>query len=402
MNNVVFTKYFILTLIIGIQLSFLWLKKDILITNIKGIPSFSIYGIVGRVKSLDYSDIKNPSYKVPCFNLENIYNSDLGDKNTNIDYQNNKFGLYIYSEAGYVKLARDLVNSKGGDWGYVLIPYNVKDYDSGKWKEIFDLFNKYHLIPIVQLWDLSNLNQEEQIIQSANFLNSMPWPIKNRYISVYNEVNDNNFWRGKSNPVVYAEILEKTIDTFKSKSADFFMLNGAFNSSARLGNGFIDERDFLIRMNSAVPGIFKKLDGWASHSYPQPNFSGNPRDTGRDSIKAYEWEMEVLSSLFGVYNIPVFITETGWAHAEGKEYKGEYLPANIVADYLVYAFENVWLTDPRVVAVTPFTIKYDSPYDHFSWIDENDNPYPQFKAIQKIKKIEGKPPYLIKENVFCD
>ncbi|MFH1648918.1 MAG: hypothetical protein ABIA11_04330, partial [Patescibacteria group bacterium] len=40
---------------------------------------------------------------------------------------NNKFGIYLYAEVKqFFEIAQKLVNSNGGEWGYVLIPYNVK------------------------------------------------------------------------------------------------------------------------------------------------------------------------------------------------------------------------------------------------------------------------------------
>ena len=176
-------------------------------------------------------------------------------------------------------------------------------------------------------------------------------------------------------------------------------MNGAFNVSARTGGNYMDEETFLIRMNNQVPGIFNRLDGWASHPYPQPNFSGSPLGSGRDSIRAYEWELTVLQRRFGINTskLPVFITETGWAHKESEAYSNgsnvDYkLDQYKVADNIKFAFENVWLPDDRVVAVTPFTIRYNPPHDHFSWITQNGNHYPQFDAVKSIKKIKGKPP----------
>lgn len=319
----------------------------------------------------------------------------------NIGYQNNKVGLYIYAEVReYTSLASQLTNSNGGDWGYVLIPFNVKDTDERRWMKLFRRLQQEHLIPIIQFWDLDLTNiseRDKQIRKSAEFLNKLEWPIKPRYISVYNEPNDANFWKGKVNPAEYAEILEKTINTFKALDKNYFILNGAFNASARSGKNYIDERLFLIRMNDQVPGIFRRLDGWASHSYPQPNFSGSPKSSGRDSIRAYEWELSLLKRYFGVTKIPVFITETGWAHKEDANYqkgdKTQYLLDQYqVADNIKYAFKHVWMPDARVVAVTPFTIKYAPPYDNFSWITQNGSPYPQFEAVKNIKKIKGKPP----------
>lgn len=330
----------------------------------------------------------------------------------NIGYQNNKVGIYIYSEVrDYVKLADELVNSNGGEWGYVLIPYNVKDYNAGKWGDLFELLSEKKLIPIIQLWDLDlEIDKiDGQINKSAQFLNELKWPIKNKYISVYNEPNDKNFWKGKINPEEYAMVLSQTIDAFKALDQDFFIMNGALNASARTGgDDFLDARIFMRRMNNQVPGIFKRLDGWASHPYPQPNFSGSPKATGRDSIRAYEWELDILKNEFGVNSIPVFITETGWAHKETESPDGNTggytLDKHQVADNIKYAFEQVWLKDDRIVAITPFTIRYSPPHDHFSWIEQDGDKYPQFDAIKNIKKVKGKPPsieYLKSKKIEC-
>ena len=323
------------------------------------------------------------------------------DKEDNIQdvikYQNNKVGLYIYAEVSeFSKLASEMVNSNGGEWGYVLIPYNIKDRDLTRWGSLFDRLKELKLIPIIQLHDIdTDVNKaREQTKEGADFLNSLKWPIKNRYISVYNEPNDANFWKGKIDPQGYARILDDTIIFFKNTNPAFFIMNGAFNSSARTGVGHLDTREYMRQMNNEVPGIFEKLDGWASHPYPQPNFSGSPKSTGRDSIQAYKWELDILRNDFGIDSnrMPVFITETGWAHQEGSEERSDYLDKYKTADFIREAFEKVWLPDKNIVAITPFTIFYEPPHDHFSWVDNDLKPYPQFLAVKDIKKVKGKPP----------
>ena len=339
---------------------------------------------------------ENPEKEIICQYVQ-VLNPQANEMNKDGKVQNNKVGLYIYAEVKeFVELASEMANSNGGDWGYVLIPYNVKDYDEARWNDLFDRLANEHLIPIVQLWDL-DLNSEKtdkQIIKSAQFLNSLKWPIKQRYISAYNETNDAKFWSGKVDPEGYAEVLEKTIKEFKKHNEDFFIMNGAFNASARTGKGVLDEEAYLIRMNKKVPSIFKMLDGWASHPYPQPNFSGDKNGRGRDSVRAYEWELSLLEAHFGVKDLPIFITETGWAHKESEDEnnKTKYTFNQYqVADNIKYAFENVWLPDDRIIAVTPFTIKYNPPFDNFSWVTKNNSPYPQFTAIKSIEKVKGKP-----------
>lgn len=307
--------------------------------------------------------------------------------------RNNKFGLYIYAEVDkYFEIARKLVNSNGGDWGYVLIPYNIRDNNSDKWTNVFHNLREKHLIPIIQLHDVDVDKYKSETDDAAEFLNKFVWPVRQRYISVYNEPNDAKFWKGYINPAEYAEILDYTINSFKDVNPDYFIMNGALNSSAGNTSTTMDSEDFIFKMESAVPGIFDKLDGWASHSYPQPNFSGSVSDTGRWSIRAYDAELKYLNSALGVTkDLPVFITETGWAHAEGTSYNTSYLPVKKVAENMKKAFENYWLKDDRVVAVTPFTIWYREPFDHFAWVREDGMPYEQYEVIKSMKKVAGNP-----------
>lgn len=315
--------------------------------------------------------------------------------------KNNKFGLYVYAEsANFFEIAQKLVNSSGGDWGYVLIPYNVKDRDYNKWERVFSQLRNKHLIPIIQLWDVDPENYQLQTIEAAYFLNRFVWPIRERYVSVYNEMNDSKFWYGYVDPKEYSRILEFTIDTFKNENDNYFMLNGAFNVTAPTDDKHLDAFEYMRQMNEEIPGIFNKLDGWASHPYPQPNFSSSPYKTGRWSIKAYESELNYLVTNLGVTkDLPVFITETGWAHAEGDVYNSSFLDIDTVSDYFEIAFKEVWLPDNRVRAVTPFTIKYDPPFDHFSWVNKDNVPYLHYDTVQSMSKVAGNPPSVVADKI---
>jgi hypothetical protein len=308
---------------------------------------------------------------------------------------NNKFGLYVYAEKSeFFKRADELINSNGGDWGYVLIPYNVKDRDESKWEKVFDQLREKHLIPVIQLHDVDVKNYKSQTKDAAEFLNSFVWPIRYKYVSVYNEPNDAKFWYGRIDPSEYARILDYTVETFKRENSDFFMMNGAFNVSAASNGTEMDAFQYMKLMDKEVDGIFNKLDGWASHSYPQPNFSGNPNTQGRMGIRAYDAELSFLKSELGLdKELPVFITETGWAHAEGEIHNTSYLPVSKIADYFKQAY-YIWLKDPRVRAVMPFTVWYEPPFDHFSWLNRDGVPYEHFIAIKELKKAKGAPPKL--------
>jgi len=349
--------------------------------------------------ALDYN-FNVTSGTSPCTGSQNIEYVYYSGNDPNWE-ENNKFGLYIYAEEkDLFEIAQNLVNSNGGEWGYVLIPYSVKDYNRDKWGRVFDQLIAKRLIPVIQLWNLDVNNYKKETKEAAEFLNSFIWPIRYRYISVYNEPNDDKFWFGKSNPEEYAEILDYTIKVFKETNSDFYILNGAFNVSSSGNEDNTDSFEFMRRMNEKVPGIFEKLDGWASHPYPQPNFAGSPYNTGRMSIRAYEDELNFLKNDLGVNkDLPVFITETGWAHAEGENYNSSFLSDETVAKYFKIAYEEIWLKDDRVRAIMPFTVKYDPPFDHFSWVNQDKVPYLHYDVVKGIKKVEGKPPALVTGNV---
>lgn len=354
--------------------------------------------VLSDVDVLDNLSTCNTSDSVEFYKYKDI------DKNFE---KNNKFGLYIYAEyLDYLEIAQNLVNSNGGEWGYVLIPYNVKDRDTKKWEEVFSRLNQKKLIPVIQLWDVDVSMYKSQTKNSAQFLNKLVWPIRPKYISVYNEVNDSNFWYGYVDPKEYAEILNYTIDTFKQENEDFFIMNGAFNVSASDNNVSMDSFKFMNLMNNHIPGIFNKLDGWASHSYPQPNFSGSPYDTGRWSIRAYIDELNYLKNTLNVQkDLPVFITETGWAHAEGENYDSSFYPVAKIADFFKIAYQEYWLKDSRVRAVMPFTVRYKAPYDHFSWINKDGVSYLHYEVLKSLPKVKGEPPILEKESfnfTYCE
>lgn len=375
--------------------------------------------LIGTVFSYFYYSKKESLEEGPSFEVTSIEESPFECLTSQtIEYMyyshsdplwepNNKFGIYVYAEvAKFFEIAQNLVNSSGGEWGYVLIPYNVQDHDYDKWFRVFEQLRNKKLIPVIQLWNVDVNDYVDQTREAAEFLNRFIWPIKYRYISAYNEPNSANFWYNKIDPAEYARILGYSITIFKEQNEDFYMLNGALNVSAPTNSNHMDSFSFMKKMEEAEPGIFERLDGWASHPYPQPNFSGNPTNIGRWSIRAYEDELKYLKDELGVEkDLPVFITETGWAHAEGVVYNPSFLPVKTVEGYFKSAYEDIWLKDDRVRAVMPFTIRYNPPFDHFSWVNFDYVPYSHFNVVKKMEKVAGEPPELVTETLIinsCD
>ncbi len=130
------------------------------------------------VKPFIISPSKDSVPSVDCSEIPTITYSYY-DTTRPLFEKNNKFGIYVYAEnKEFIELADELVNSNGGDWGYVLIPYNIKDQDYPKWRELFEKLKDKHLIPVIQLHDGDPEDYESQTLEAAEFLNTFVWPVK--------------------------------------------------------------------------------------------------------------------------------------------------------------------------------------------------------------------------------
>lgn len=300
---------------------------------------------------------------------------------------NNKFGIHILFPSELTQAAK-LVNSSGGQWGYVTIPIQSNDRNLEKWQDFFNQAKKFKVIPILRLatypdgaiWTKPTIYDP---LDWANFLDSLDWPTKNRYVIVYNEPNRALEWGGQVDPGDYAQQLVWTIDELKKRNDKFFVLPAALDASAPNNNTFLDEYSFLVSMHANQPGIFSKIDAWNSHSYPNPGFSASPQYSGKEGIKTYQWELNFLQNYYGLYGLKVFITETGWDKNKLGEEK--------VKEYLKFSYENIW-NDSYLVAVTPFLLSASAgEFTKFSWLDQNLLPNTFYKGVESLKKIAGSP-----------
>lgn len=304
--------------------------------------------------------------------------------NDPLSVPNNRFGIHIINTADLDDAAK-LVNSGGGDWGYVTLVITKNDKDTQKWQQVFDKMRSLHLIPIIRIatgadganWEKPALGEIDSWV---SFLNSLNWVIENRYIVIGNEVNSAKEWGGEVNPEEYATYLKTFSQKLKSVSPDFFVVPSAFDASLTSTYNSFDEIVFIRRVLSKEPDFFNFVDGWASHSYPNPAFSGSPYAQGRGTIQTYAWELDLLRNFGLNKSLPVFILETGWDQTKKKNLDKNY----------TYAFTNVW-SDKRIVAVTPFILNYDlAPYKNFSWkIDGNFTDL--YFTVQDLPKIKGAP-----------
>jgi len=304
---------------------------------------------------------------------------------------NNMMGIHILfnSELGE---SAEFVNSKGGEWGYVTIPIQMGDYDLIKWQSFMDEARSKKVIPIIRLvtdpyWANTHVwrkPQTDDIIDMANFLNSLVWPTENRYVIVFNEMNRYDEWGGQApNPQEYADILDTTINIFKERSQDFYMIMGGLDNAAPNEIGkYMDSYVYLQKMAEYKPEVFKKMDAFSSHSYPNPGFSMPPSDNLPEGTSTYKFEYDFIANIAGQKK-PVFITETGWDNTKVSD--------ETIAQYYKETFENIWGKDKdKIVAVTPFLLRSHGGFDQFSFI-KNEQKTPYYTVLYNLPKIAGNP-----------
>ena len=313
---------------------------------------------------------------------------------------NNKVGITLLSPDSEIEGASGLVNTNG-DWGWVLIIIKKSERNVDRWQGVFNQLAKKRLIPIVRIaTDFDNRGYwqkptDEDASSWADFLNKLYWPTKNHYVQIYNEVNHSQEWGGKVDASEYAHELSKTIDALKSKNKDFFVLNAPLDLALQATPSSLDAVTFYQTMGNTRPGVFSKLDGWASHSYPNPGFIASPNAEGRTSIRGYQWEQNLIANFTGK-TLPVFITETGWKRQNGQ---GGGLDENTIAQFYTTAFLNIW-NDKNIVAVTPFVFHFpDDTLGAFSFKANGGTGEEFFKYYYSIKdliKEKGRP---VRENL---
>lgn len=309
---------------------------------------------------------------------------------------NNIYGIHVQDEND-LNGAISLVNSSGGGWGYVTLVITENERNTERWQRVFDKLRRNHVIPIIRIATAADGNKWKEpafddIDNWVSFLNSLNWVIKNRYVVIGNEPNHAVEWGGKVDPESYATYLKDFSTKLKIASGDFYVLPAGLDASAPNSRSTMDESLFISRMLKSEPDIFSYVDGWTSHSYPNPNFSGSERDRGRGTITTYDWELNYLRSLSVSKNLPVFITETGWSD--------EKLNHEEIGKRLKYSYSEVW-SDKRIVAVTPFLLNYTTPpFEVFSWKNKDGTFKSFYDDVKGIKKTKGEPVQEVKGKIL--
>ncbi len=317
------------------------------------------------------------------------------------------------------------------DGGYVVQLVRSDDLDTDKWQTFMDLTRDNNLTPILRLattfdddtwtWTPPPVDSNGRYLDLANayadFISGLDWYTDTHYVTLLNEPNNGHEWGGRPDPVAYAQFVMDVAPILKSADENVVILNGAFDLYAPdTGDEPFPDSDiyyqsaetFMNAMHDAQPNVFKQFDRWNSHSYPL-QFTEPPwrRERGFNNIatgetietaphylynqgvNGYEWELWKLDQ-FGVDDLPVMITETGWRHSNpadsnsldaGENYPSvEQVTAYLDLLLLGNQFQRIpdvpiggWtglLIDERVIAVIPFAFNgTPDEWSHTNWLE---------------------------------
>jgi hypothetical protein len=262
---------------------------------------------------------------------------------------------------------------------YVTVPYSVYDRRGLIWNTFFKLADQNNITPLVRLVTQFENNSWQQptrkdIVEATDFLSSLDWPGK-MHIILFNEPNHAAEWGGQIDPAGYAKTALFAARWLKTESKEYVVLPAGLDAAAPNGVETMDSFAFIKKMVNAEPELLSFIDGWTSHSYANPGFVGSAYSSGKQSIKGFESELNLLSQ-YGKENLPVYITETGWRQTESITPR--------LSQYYQYAADNVWNHD-QVKAVTVFVLQASNgPFTEFSLLHPNGSPTPQLHALRRV------------------
>lgn len=286
----------------------------------------------------------------------------------------NSFGFHILdpSEIEYV------IPFRGeSEQFFITVPLSIYDRRVAEWEAFSDLAHKYKITPLVRwttrfsdgAWIQPN---RKDIVEAAAFFSALDWK-QDRILILFNEPNHAPEWGGVIDPEGYVELAEFSLLWLKTEPVAYTILPAGLDGDAPNVEGkLMDNLTFFRRMHEHRPDFFERIDGLVSHAYPNPAFSATAYRTGKNSLRGFEYEWDLIRQLTG-RELSIYITETGWKQSV---YVGRLLPA-----YYRYAMTNIW-NDERIEAVTFFLLRATSgPFADFSFLTQDGLPTAQMRAL---------------------
>lgn len=318
----------------------------------------------------------------------------------------NRYGMGYVSEGNAAD--HDLTAKLAGPGGWVTVIF--ADIKPGRtqadasWKQsITDAYAR-DLIPIIRMappWGdrkVRNMGESPTSYKALaqvykNVIADLPkranWPL---YVQIHNEPNLCYEWACDSGSLSaqqmageYAALMRDAADALHSLGDPRVrVLNGALapggvnscDCATQNGSPGTLATTFLGYMASAVPGVFDKIDAFASHSYPAKGEGWGffcPYGEAAPGLTYFEKELQAI----GKPAMKVLITETGWT----VQHEGYSWSRQQVADYTLSALKGVWLTHPNILGFTPFILR-DAAWDKFAWVQTSGTPYPVYDQVR--------------------
>ena len=169
---------------------------------------------------------------------------------------------------------------------YVTVPFHLSDRRDVRWNEFFAKSLENKITPILRLsTDFSvetgswRRPTKRDIVDGLVFLSSLHWTGE-RIVVLFNEPNHANEWGGSVNPEHYADIAMFTASWLHTEAGIFTVLPAGLDSAAPNGSSTMDSLYFWQRVFARQPDLPNWINGWTSHSYPNPDFTGSPPPAG--------------------------------------------------------------------------------------------------------------------------
>ncbi|PWU22406.1 hypothetical protein C5B42_06140 [Candidatus Cerribacteria bacterium 'Amazon FNV 2010 28 9'] len=294
-------------------------------------------------------------------------------------------GIHVLSPND-LPAAGDLLSTQDNANHFVTIPFTLDDIGrKDEWQSFFDQAAARHLTPILRLatrfdgknWVVPN---RSDVMNMASFLTSLDWHEDSLIVILFNEPNHAPEWGGSVDPVSYANMLDFSVQWFKTEPKHYTVLPAALDLAATTGGSTVEAFTFLRQVLAYDKEWLDQIDGWSSHSYPNPGFSASPYKDDKESLRGYTYELSFLSG-YTTRQLHVYITETGWNQNTLSNWQ--------IRAYYAQAYQTIWSKDPRIVAVTPFLLQgAPGTFAPFSFLDARGNPTIAYEIYKSL--LDGK------------
>jgi hypothetical protein len=300
---------------------------------------------------------------------------------TTVYAQSEVLGIHLLSPSEISKASK-LLTTQDNIPHYVTVPFGFSDLPKkDEWQRFFDEAQTAHLKPIIRLttrfeghsWVVPN---RSDIMVFTAFLSALDWRQDELAVVLFNEPNHANEWGGHIDPKGYADIADFAADWLKTEPKKYVVLPAGLDLAASNGGETMEAFNYLKQSLAHNSSWLEKMDGWTSHSYPNPAFSSGPWKTDKASLRGYQHELTFLAT-YSSKQFPVYITETGWSQNQ--------LSNREIRRYYAQAYKDIWNNDPRIKAVTPFLLQ-GAPglFAPFSFLDKNGEPTIAYEAFRSI------------------